>query len=281
VTGLRRARRRSRIRPYPAQYPRSIDPVDKLGLQDALGAGELEAYYLRGEVSYQTAKLPSDIRDLGTLGESRIIIRPISRNQVEYEFGSLEPSDSIIKSQGEILKDITEGFGLERAEEALGVSIKERLILHEVSKLPKELQDQESIQGTNDLYHYETAAGDFTGVVSRSLRLPSGFLRSPPRYIRNELIEHEIVKANEPVLGKIRSALRTEWIIPEAKGWGGLLDIMHPLHAELTKPCWWQDVAVPTSVIIQDGAITPLNAQMYQLLRRKYFVALQLPERIM
>lgn len=278
---MKRVRRRSRIRPYPAQYERSIDPVDKLGLQDALGAGKLETYYLRGAVSYQTAKLPSEVREAGKLGESRIIIRPISRNQVEYEFGSIVPIDSVIKPQEEILGDIVGALGLERTEEALGVSIKERLILHKISELPKELQDSEPLQGTNDLYQYQTAAGDFTGVVSRSLRLPRGFLRSPPRFIRNELVEHEIVKPNEPVLAKIRSALRTEWIIPETRGWTPLLDIMRPLHAGLTQRQWWQDVGIPTSVVIQDGTITPLNAQMYQLLRRKYIVALQLPEKIM
>lgn len=255
--------------------------MDKLGLQEALGAGKLETYYLRGRVSYQTAKLPSEIRPIGKLGESRIIIRPVSRDQVEYEFGTLVPIDSIIKPQHEILEDIVNSLGLERREEALGISIKERLVLHKVSKLPKELQNSEPLQGTNDLYHYQTAAGDFTGVVSRSLRLPRGFLRSPPRFIRNELIEHEIVKPNEPVLGKIRSTLRTEWIIPEVQGWDSLLGIMRPLHAELTQPKWWQDVGIPTSVVIKDGAITPLNAQMYQLLKRKYIVALQLPEKIM
>lgn len=278
---LRRVRRRSKIRPYPAQYERSIDPVDKLGLQDALGAGKLETYYLRGAVSYQTVKLPFEVRDAGKLGESQIIIRPVSRTQVEYQFGTIAPIDSVIKPQEEILEDIVGALGLERKEEALGISIKERLTLHKVNKLSRELQDAEPLQGTNDLYHYQTAAGDFTGVISRSLRLPRGFLRSPPRFIRNELIEHEIVKPNEPVLGKIRSALRTEWIIPEAQGWDSLLGIMRPLHAELTQPQWWQDVCIPTSVVIKDGAITPLNAQMYQLLRRKYIVAVQLPEKIM
>ena len=278
---MRRVRRRSKIRPYPAQYERSIDPVDKLGLQEALGAGKLETYYLRGAVSYQAAKLPSEVREAGKLGESRIIIRPISRNQVEYLFGSVAPIDSVIKPQDEILRDIAGALGLERREEALGVSIKERLILHKVSKLSTELQDSEPLQGTSDLFHYQTAAGDFTGVVSRSLRLPRGFLRSPPRFIRNELIEHDIVKPTEPVLAKIRSALRTEWIIPETKGWSSLLGIMRPLHAGLTQPQWWQDVGVPTSVVIKDGTITPLNAQMYQLLKRKYIVAIQLPERIM
>lgn len=278
---MRRARRRSRIRPYPAQYERSLDPVDKLGLQQALGAGKLEVYYLRGAVSYQTAKLPFEIRDTGKLGESQIILRPVSRTQVEYQFGQVTPIDSVIKSQKEILEDIVEALGLERSEEALSISIKERLVLHKVNELPRELQNSKPLQGTDDLYHFQTSAGDFTGVISRSLRLPRGFLRSLPRLTRNELIEHEIVKPNEPVLGKIRSTLRTEWIIPEAQGWDSLLGIMRPLHAGLTEPQWWQDVGIPTSVVIKDGAITPLNAQMYQLLRRKNIVAIQLPEKTM
>lgn len=140
---LRRVRRRSKIRPYPAQYERSIDPVDKLGLQDALGAGKLEAYYLRGAVSYQTVKLPFEVRDAGKLGESQIIIRPVSRTQIEYQFGTIAPIDSVIKPQEEILEDIVGALGLERKEEALGISIKERLTLHKVNKLSRELQDAE------------------------------------------------------------------------------------------------------------------------------------------
>ena len=79
-------------------------------------------------------------------------------------------------------------------------------------------------------------------VVTR--KLPRGFLRSPPRFIRNELVEHDIVKPNEPVLGKIRSALRTEWIIPETRGLRSLLEIMRPLHVGLTQRQWWQDATM-------------------------------------
>lgn len=272
---------RSRIRPYPANYERSIDPVDKLGLQIALGAGRVETYYLKGRVSYQTAKLPSEVRRTGRLGESKISIRPTSRNQIDYEFGHKAPIDSIIKPQGEILDDIVDGLGLERREEALGVSIKERLMLHKIDDLPRRIQNFEPLQGCSDLYQYQTAAGDFTGVISRSLRFRRGFLRSIPRLARNELVEHGIVRANDPILGKMRSCLRTEWIIPEDRGWPFLMGIMGTLHEDLTEPYWWQDVGVPANVLLTDGGITPLNAQLYRLLRRRHLVAVQMPRDIM
>jgi hypothetical protein len=77
------------------------------------------------------------------------------------------------------------------------------------------------------------------------------------------------------ILAKIKSVLRTEWIVSEVKEWIPILGIMHPLHAELTKPYWWQDVGIPTPITITDGAVTPLNAQMYQLLKRKCLAAIQ------
>ena len=255
--------------------------MNKLGLQEALGGGDFETHYLRGNVSYQTSRLPTEVRRTGSLGESRIRIRKPSRNEVEYEFGQLSPIDSVITTQHEILEDIVSGLGLERREEALSISIKERLLLHRIKDLPKRMQNYKPLQGTNDLYHYQSAAGDFTGVVSRSFRLPRGFIRSIPRFIRNELVQHGIVKPNDPILGKMRSCLRTEWIIPEDRGWPFLMGIMRPLHEDLTKPYWWQDVGLPTDVVITDGVITPLNAQMYQLLRRRHLVAVQMPRDIM
>jgi hypothetical protein len=288
---LREVRRRSQIRPYPAQLPRSIDPVDKLGLQEELGAGDVKVYYLKGSVSYQTSKIKPD---RSTIGDSKITIRPISRNQIEYQFGlSPMPTDSIVAPQKEILQEITESFGLGRAE-SFGISIKERTVLHEVSKLSKEIQNHSAIQGTDCLLHYETSSGDYSGVVARTLNLPRGFMRSIPRLIRNELVEHEIIRASNPLLGRIRSTLRTEWIIPEEKGWISLTDVMSQLHEDLTKYYWWQDVGIPRTIplnivsggkldmaVFPGGLISPLNAQTYQLLKRKYFVALQLPQRIL
>ena len=57
--------------------------------------------------------------------------------------------------------------------------------------------------------------------------------------------------------------------------------IIGSLHDDLTKPFWWQDVGIPANVIITDGNITPLNAQMYRLLRRRHLVAVQMPRDIM
>ena len=226
-------------------------------------------------------RLPTEVRRTGSLGESRIRIRKPSLNEVEYEFGQLKPIDSVITTQHEILEDIVSELGLERREEVLGVSIKERLILHKIKDLPRRIQNYEPLQGCSDLFHYQTAVGDFTDVISRSLRWPRGFIRSIPRLFRNELVEHEIVKANDPILGKLRSCLRTEWIIPEDRGYPFLMGIIRPLHDDLIKPYWWQDVGIPTNVeTTVNGMIAPLNAQLFRLLRRPYLVAVQMPRDI-
>jgi len=276
---LRRARRRVKIKAYPPKFPRSIDLIDKLGLQVAVGAGDLKVQFLLGEVSWQTRKVKPEIKE-GLLSESRIKLKPISRNQAEYIFGSLEPANSLIVKQKDILKDITEGLGLEPSE-ALAVSIKERVSIREVNELPRELQEFEHLQGANDLYHYESYTSDHTGIITRSFRLPKGFLRSLPRVIRNELVENDIVRRTDPILRRIRSVLRTEWILPDTgEGWNALLPVMKPLHISLANPYWWQDVGIPHDMIMNGGLIKPLNVQVYKLHRRGYLTAIQLPEEI-
>ena len=275
---MRRARRRTNIEPYPRDLTRSIDLVDKLGLQVAVGANNLEVCFLRGRVSYQTRRLPPEVRRGGVLGESRIKIEPKGINQIEYEFGCVEPTDPSFRSQEEILRDIAEGLGLERAEEALAISIKGRVSRREVSDLHRELQNSEPLQGAEYLYHYEVSVGDHTSKINRSFGLPRGFLRSPSRFIRNELAEMGVVRRNDPILQRIRSVLRTNWIISDATGWSNLIPIMEQLHVELTKPFWWQDAAIPADILFRNGLIRPINAQLYRLYRRRYIVAIQLPE---
>lgn len=274
---MRRVRRKVKIKAYPAKFARSIDLVDKLGLQEAIGAGELKVHFLLGQVTWQTRKVKPEIRE-GRLGDSEIKLKPISRNEAEYVFGSVEPADSVVVRQSDILKDMTEYLGLE-PEEALAISVKERVSVREVKELPNELQEFETLQGASDLYHYESSVGDYTGIIVRSLRLPKGFLRSLPRCIRNELVENEIVRRTDPILRRIKSVLRTKWILPDnGEGWNALLPVMEPLHVSLTRPYWWQDVGIPTEVVVKDGLITPLNAQIYKLYKRGYLAAVQLPE---
>jgi hypothetical protein len=251
-------------------------PVPILGLQCALGAEKTELQYFRGRVSYQVQKLPPEVRRTGKLGEGRVKILRGVRDAIEYEIGSKVPKDTLVYPQEDILKDITERLGLERREEALGINIKERLV---IEKVPEKLRDFESLQGFEDLYHLERSAGDYTDVVKRALVLPRGFLRSFPRLIRSELVDHEIVKPNDPVLRRIRSVLRTIWIIPEEGGWSSLKGVVGDVLKELTAPHWWEDVGIPVSIRGEDGGVFPmLNVQVYRLFRRPYRVAVQLPE---
>ena len=107
--------------------------------------------------------------------------------------------------------------------------------------------------------------------------MPGSFFGSLPKLIRNELISKEIVKKEDKVLGRIRSVLRTEWITPEAEDWNPLLPIMLPLHVELTRGYWWQDVGIPTGIVVRNTSISPIYAQIYELHKRRCNIALQLP----
>jgi hypothetical protein len=137
----------SRPEPYPAEYARSIDLVDKLGLQvvlmEALKAKDFEISYIVGKVSFQREKLPQEVRSGGKLGDSKIFLKPISRTETIYKWGSAELKNSCIKPQHELLDDITSVLGLEKPEAALSISIKSRLLLHKLSDLPKELQNSD------------------------------------------------------------------------------------------------------------------------------------------
>jgi hypothetical protein len=269
----------SSLQPYPAQYARSIDLVDKLSLQKTLGAGNFNVTYIRGEVSFQKEKLPQQVRSGGKLGDSKIILQPISRYLTQYEWGSIEPKEPDTKPQRELLADIASGLGLDDMA-ALSVSIKSRLLLHNISSLPKEVQDIKPLSGHDILYHYQAAAGDYTDIVVRSLRLPEFFLRSPVKTIRSELVDNKIVGKNDPILSRIRSVLRTIWITPKKGGWRTLLPAMPQLHMALTKPYWWQDTALPTGVKIENSTIPSLNAQIYHLHKRGLTTVIQLPREV-
>lgn len=267
--------------PYPADLARGFDLVPILGLQEAIGAGELKLYYFRARVSYQRKRLPSEVRRTGKLGEGRIKIIGGEIHHIEYDIGSRIPSNSDVRPQKEILSQIADGLGLERREEALGINIKERIIMHKIKDLPKKLQNLEAFQGYEDLDHLQEAVGDYTEVVNKSLRLPSGFLTYLPAVIREELVSNNIVDQDDKVLGKIRSVLRTDYIKPLEGTWGSIGHHMLDLHKELIAPYWWQDVGDPSVVRFENGFTRRINAQIYQLLKRRYYVAVQLPEELL
>ena len=181
-----------------------------------------------------------------------------------------------MKSQEEILEELVSGLGLERRKEALGVSIQEAVLLE---KVPKELENFEPLQGVEEIYHKLSKAGDYTDVITRAFRLPRGYLRSLPRQIRGELVDREIVRPREPVLGRIRGPLRTDWLTAGERGKKGyyiLENIMEDLHKELARPRWTRDVIIPASVDFQEG-VGRMGAQIFRLHRRRVLAAVQLP----
>lgn len=275
MRSLRRARRAVRPKPYPATYERAVDPADKFGLQEVLGAGSFQVCYLRGTVSFQKGKrIPPEVKE-GRIPRSEIILRRRSPVEVEYKVGTPRPEDSMYWSQSELMDDLAEGLGLDK-QQAINVSIKERVLLQKTRDLPKQLLENELLCASEDLYHYQRAAGDFTEIVARSLKIPHGYFMSLRKLIRNELARRGIVRRDDPILTRIRSVLRTITVWSDATTTRELLPLIGDIHDSLTRPYWWQDVAIPHRVIIDEG-ITPLPAMMYSLHKRGFITVIQLP----
>lgn len=269
-------KKKSRIKPYQADYERALDLVNKLALQEALGLGNLEVYYLRGELSFQREKVKPVVKP-GRLPESKIIIRPRNPNDVEYVFGNCtaEPVNSDIKPQREILDDIASGLGLDKAQ-ALNTTVKARLALHHLKDLPKNVQERKELDGSEYLYHYQTDAGDYTDVVNRSLKLPPWYLMCLRKTIQNELIAWGVVKKGDPILQRIKGVLRTVSVWSDAEKTEELLPAIRDLHIGLTSPFKSQDVGIPMPVLI-DKSTLPVSAQLYKLYKRGGFTVVQLP----
>jgi len=270
------SRGRKKIRPYPANWTRGFDLVSVLGLQEAVGGGSLEVSYLRGRVSFQSEEsVPSDTRSTSKHGEVKF--RSPTKNYVKYCYGDEKPLDTSIKPQSEILREVAEELGLERREEALSINIKERML---VEKMPKELEDLEPLQGYEYIYHKQSSAGDFTDLISRTLGLQKGALRSPTRQIKNELKGKGIIEPKDPITRGIRSILRTDYIMTSGRGgYSRLKNVIDDVHKELTKPNWWQEVGYPHGFKFQDG-FRPKNAQIYDLEKRNRTFAVPLPKEL-
>jgi len=119
-------------------------------------------------------------------------------------------------------------------------------------------------QGAENVFYHQNAYGNFIHRVRRSLGIRS--IENPCRFMKSDLLRYHIPKSPyDPVLKKLRSALKTEYVITDTSGWSDLGDA-NILALEWARLKWWTDVGKPTAFQIPiDHA--GVEGQIYRLLR--------------
>jgi hypothetical protein len=166
------------------------------------------------------------------------------------------------------LSDIVDGLGgaVRIIGEIPDVAIKSRGV---VEKIPKEVEDLPAFQGTEYFFYHQNAYANFIHKVRRAMGIRT--LENPYRFMKADLLHYGILRStSDPVLKKLRSTLKTEWVMTDTLGW---IDLGDPniLALERARLRWWNDIGQPTPFQI------PLNhlgiqGQVYRLLRRDCLV---------
>jgi hypothetical protein len=252
------------IKPYPIKWHRRLDFLPPLGLQIAVGEERLELYYSCLTVTIQEEKRPSrDIRtEFGTLKT-----RPALMNRVEYEMGMSNPRNGINPiPQREILGDIWGHLGdaVRIVGEMPDIVIRSRGV---VERVPKEVEDLPVFQGTEYIFYHQNGYGNFPHRWRRALAIRA--ISNPYRFMKADLLRYRIInRPNDPIFKKLRSTLKTEWLITEALGWSDIGDSgILSLEQALTQTRWWTDIARPARI-----QVNGIQGQIYRLLRRNRLV---------
>lgn len=171
-------------------------------------------------------------------------------------------------SHQEVLDDIVASTGLELGVLIPDVAISRRGVRVDI---PKEIEELEALQGKDLLFHQQTAVGNHIHKIRRTFGLWQ--LQNPYRIIKNELILNGVVQPNDRCFRRMKSVLKTDWVIAPPTGWRGLKNEMLPIHRAMSKNRWWQDIGLPHALTGQINH-TYLDATVYQLDRRKELVAI-------
>jgi len=256
------------VEPYPLNWHRKLDFMPPMGLQVAVGAADLELFYCHTHVSVEEPSVPRMPREART-EFGTIKVNPIFRNVVDYEMGNPNPRNGVVPiPQKEILGDIMDGLGgaVRIMGEIPDVVIKSRGV---VEKVPKAVEELPAFQGAEDFFYFQKAQGNFIHKVRRALGMRG--VENPYRFMKADLLRyHVITSTNDPVLKKLRSTLKTDYVITDTSGWGELGD-PNILALEQVKMKWWTDIGKPTPFQIPVNH-TGIQGQIYRLMRRDCLV---------
>lgn len=256
------------IEAYPFNWHRKLDFMPPMGLQVISGAKDLELYYCLTRVSIKESATQQMRRETPTeYGTLRV--NPAFRNNVEYSMGVPNPRNGIVPvPQKEILDDIQKNLG--GAVRIVGnlpdVVIKSRGVVEDI---PKTVENLGAFQGSQYVFTHQNAYGNFIHRVRKSLGIRS--IENPYYFIRSTLLRYGIIRSpRDPVLRKLRSTLKTEYVVTDASGWSDLGDA-NILALEQARMRWWTDIGRPTAFQIPINH-TGVQGQIYRLLRRNCLV---------
>jgi len=240
-----------KIKPYPLVWSRGLDFIPVLSLQQVLKPKK-ELYHCEAIVSVKREEtVSSNKNSIQTELGGFIHTDTINRDKTVISYGVETPTEYRI-TQKEIFDEIT---SITQVPE---VVVNSRGTCHPI---PKNLQELEAFQGSNTLFHRQDAHGNFTNKIRKMFGLP---IRNPYYIITNQLREHNIPL---PDHHRMRSILKTKWILPSYKnGWSKLdRKTMFQIHKALSpKEQWWTDIALPHPLSgVIDSKI--INAQVYKL----------------
>jgi len=256
------------IKPYPLNWHRKLDFLPPMGLKIAVGEANLELYYCYVSVSIEETSVPRMPREAQT-EYGTIKVNPAFRNIVDYEMGNPNPRNGIVPvPQREILDDIVDGLGgaVRIIGEMPDVVIKSR---GAVEKIPKAVEDLPAFQGAENVFYHQNAYGNFIHRVRRALGIPT--IENPYRFMKSDLLRYRILRSpHDPVLKKLRSTLKTEYVITDTSGWSDLGD-SNILALEEARLRWWTDIGKPTAFQIPMNHVG-VQGQIYRLLRRNCLV---------
>lgn len=256
----------SHIKPYPENWHRRLDFLPLLKLQTDLGERDLGIYHCLAQVSVPGGfRIPKSVTEteFGELEFDQEV-----RNSMKYQMVSIDRQTNKPApiSHKEVLDDVEKymglSIGLKPEDDVPDMVIKKRGI---GIPIPKQLEDLEVLQTSDKLFYQQEGTGNIVPKLRRITLLP---LENPYRWVKAELIGSGIIHAlNHPVLRKLRSTLKTQWMMTDDLGWLDLGDAgILSIEDVLTNGKWWLDIGEPTPFEIPMNS--GIDGQIYHLRRR-------------
>lgn len=262
---------------YDSSWPRRIDPLPPLPIQAGLDA-DLNMFYCKAEATTHVGQRIK--REVKT--EQGTIIKGVAGtlNKVSCEIGNPDPRNGVSPiTQEDWLDDIIRHMpeALIPGTETPDVVIKTRAVFEPVPKKIEHMEDLgitqhtlECIQASEDVRYIQRAKSnqphttrDRTGIRN---------LANPYRIAKGYLLASGIIKStHHPILRKIRSVLKTGWLLTDAAGYNDLgKDGILALELELIRSKDWTDIGFPVPFTIPYNS--GIRGQVYRLMRNQSLV---------
>lgn len=252
-------------KPFPDRYPRNVDFIPLLTLQNILQP-KLEMFRFQGivSVSAEKARRLVDVKHKDTNLKIKIVRGNRPHTLIDYPLTRKLDTSLPTTTGEEIIENVKDLTGLPELIPEL--VIKERGIKREI---PKSLEGVEELQGIENLYQHESACGYRTKLISSVLGVR--FFR-PFLTMRSELIVKGILKPWEVDLRRMRSILPTDWLTGDNKGYNYFMGTgsLQPTLEALSQGKFHQDTAL--FQVRVDGI--PVNNRIYLLQNRDELIAI-------